>query len=137
MRPWFSLMLVWCGLMLVGCQQTPQQKLVGRWYNGDMSVRFREDGRVSLFSRSGHVEGRYQFAGTNTSTVGSAAAQNLVMDVVRNGRIVRMMFDADFLGDDRLRLSDLTPKTSRMEDRGPDFTVLRRSEDAVQSSVSR
>lgn len=125
-REWVSLLIL---LVLAGCQQSPQQKLIGRWYNDDMSIRFREDGRVFLNSRSGRVEGRYEYTGTQASSAQSAS-QNLVLDVIRDGQQRRLYFDADFLGVDRLRLSDLTPKARRTTERAPEFAVLRRSEDA-------
>ncbi|HET6423578.1 MAG TPA: hypothetical protein VFG20_07825 [Planctomycetaceae bacterium] len=134
MKRWLML----CGLLaasMIGCQKTPQQQLVGRWSNGDMSVRFREDGRVLIFSRSGRAEGRYVFYGPNAAS--RAATENLIMDVQRNGKIARMFLDADFLGTDRLRLSDLTPKPNRAAEPTPEFAVLRRSVDAPVTAASR
>lgn len=129
------LLLVLLIASLTGCQKTPQQQLVGRWSNGDMSVRFREDGRVLIFSRSGRAEGRYVFYGPNAAS--RAATENLVMDVQRNGKIARMFLDADFLGTDRLRLSDLTPKPNRAAEPTPEFAVLRRAVDAPATDALR
>ncbi len=119
-------------LVLAGCQQTPQQKLIGRWYNDDMSIRFRADGQVSLFTRSGRADGQYVFVETQANSAQSVS-ENLVMDVLREGKPRRMIFDADFLGTDRLRLSDLTPNARRKFDPAPEFAVLRRSEEAATS----
>lgn len=121
-------------LSLTGCQQTPQQKLIGRWYNDEMSLRFRADGRVLLFSRSGRAEGRYVFAETQSNSAQSVS-ENLVMDVIRDGKARRMVFDADFLGTDRLRLSDLTPKSRRTFDPAPEFAVLRRSVEPLSTAT--
>ncbi len=131
----------WCGLVLImslsGCQQTPQQKLMGRWYNEEMSIRFRPDGRVSLFSRSGRVEGRYVFTELPSNSALNQS-ENLVLDVIRDGKLRRMVFDADFLGVDRLRLSDLTPKSRPTTDPAPEFAILRRGvETPVPASVAR
>ncbi len=130
----FGLLLV---LVLTGCQQSPQQKLIGRWYNDEMSIRFRADGRVLLFSRSGRAEGRYVFAETQSNNALSKA-ENLVLDVIRDGKPRRMIFDADFLGVDRLRLSDLTPQARRTTDPAPEFAILRRGVEApVPATVAR
>lgn len=129
---------IWmCGLMLLslaGCQQTPQQKLIGRWYNDEMSIRFRPDGRVLLFSRNGRVEGRYVFAEAQSSNA-LIKSENLVLEVIGNGKPRRMTFDADFLGEDRLRLSDLSPQARRSADPAPEFAILRRAADTPVSAV--
>lgn len=130
-----------CGMLLVmnltGCQQTPHQQLMGRWYNDEMSIRFRNDGRVLLFSRSGRLEGRYVFAGT-TANHALGKQENLVLDVIRDGKPRRMVFDAGFLGGDRLRLTDLTPQSRRTIDPAPEFAILRRgTEPPVSANVPR
>lgn len=131
---------IWAALLMMslsGCQQTPQQKLIGRWYNDEMSIRFRPDGRVLLFSRSGRAEGRYVFAETQSNNA-LTKAENLVLDVIRDGKPRRMIFDADFLGVDRLRLSDLTPQSRRTTDPAPEFAILRRSvESPAAATVAR
>lgn len=131
----------WCvllGLVVVattGCQLTPHQQLIGRWSNADMSIRFREDGRVLMFSRSGRMEGRYEFYGPNPAS--RAATENLIVDVSQNGKVARMLLDADFLGTDRLRITDLTPRTQRSIDPAPEFALLRRSIDAPAADSRR
>ncbi len=140
MRGWQTARTLSCGLLLflaAGCQQSAQQKLIGRWYNGDMSVRFWEDGRVAIFSRNGRADGRYVYSDSSLDLAQANTTQNLVMDVVRDGKIVRMMFDADFLGADRLRLSDLTPTRRLSPDPVQEFAVLRRSEEPAQVATRR
>lgn len=134
-RRFLSIVFGLLAVLTVGCQKTPQQQLVGRWSNGDMSIRFREDGRVAVFSRAGRAEGRFVFYGPNPAS--RAASENLIMDVQRNGKIARMFLDADFLGEDRLRLSDLTPKPNRSADPVADFAVLRRNADAPVTEPRR
>lgn len=137
MSRWSSTPLLFglIAVLAVGCQKTPQQQLIGRWSNGDMSIRFREDGRVAVFSRAGRAEGRYVFYGPNAAS--RAASENLIVDVERNGKIARMFLDADFLGTDRLRLSDLTPKPNRTTDPVADFAVLRRNVDSPVTEARR
>lgn len=129
---WLCVMVV---LTAAGCQLTPHQQLIGRWSNADMSIRFREDGRFLMFSRSGRFEGRYEFYGPNPAS--RAATENLVVDVAQNGKVARMLLDADFLGTDRLRITDLTPRTQRTIDPAPDFALLRRSLDAPATEARR
>jgi hypothetical protein len=88
---------------LSSCSLTPQERLHGRWYNADMSVRFRPDGGVLFNSRAGRAVGRYVYE-TSAPAAADQRTTNLVLDVVRNGEPLRLEFDARLLSRDRLRL---------------------------------
>jgi hypothetical protein len=112
---------------LSSCSLTPQAQLHGRWYNGDMSVRFREDGSVLFNSRAGRAVGRYLYE-TPAPASADQATTNLVLDLVRNGQPLRLEFDAQLLSRDRLRLQASRRRSAgRARDGIPATVVLRRA----------
>lgn len=126
-------------LLLCGCYQTPQQRLIGRWYNAEMSLRFQPDGIVVFNSSEGLSRGRYEFVPTPAALGAQSGEENLVIDLSRNGRRVRLYFEAVFLAHDRLRLHDHTPRaTSLPSESLPQFALLRRAGEApTQASLAR
>lgn len=126
-------------LLLCGCYQTPQQRLIGRWYNAEMSLRFQPDGIVVFNSSEGLSRGRYEFVPTPAALGAQSGEENLVIDLSRNGRRVRLCFEAVFLAHDRLRLHDHTPRaTSLPSESLPQFALLRRAGEApTQASLAR
>lgn len=122
-------------LTLCGCYQSPRQKLMGRWYNADMSLRFRPDGIVLFNNLDGMARGRYFFTEERQASEPSPGQRNLVVDVVRNGKRQQYSFDATFLSDDRLRLIEVPLTTAdRPTDAIRQFALLRK---AVENPVAR
>ena len=127
------------GLATAGCYQTPQQKLVGRWYNAEMSIRFQEDGSVRYNSAAGLSRGRYEFVPTPMAPGSQSGTPNLIVEVNRPGQRVRYHFEAVFLAHDRLRLHDLSPHSSNQTNESiHQFAVLKRAaEPANRAGLAR
>jgi len=124
--------LLWCAVcltLLSGCQLTREQQLIGRWYNSEMSIRFRPDGGVIYNSPAGKAIGVYYFTGTARPIATTHTQENLVLDVVRNGQRLRMGFEAELISADRLRLYDLTtrPRISNEAGTVENTVVLKRA----------
>jgi hypothetical protein len=119
-----------CLITLCGCYQTPQQKLLGRWYNGEMSLRFQPDGTAVYNSVQGKSFGRYVFEPPRLVTGSQAGQPNLVVDLATTDGKHRYQFEAVFIAQDRLRLHDLTPKVIDTPTAAvPQFVLLRRATD--------
>ncbi len=135
------LLLIAAGVLTTtcsGCYQTPQQKLIGRWYNGDMSIRFRPDGSVVYNSGSGLSRGRYDFQPTGFAAGSQSGVRNLVVETQGRGRRSRYEFEAVFLAHDRLRLHDLSPHSSNATNESiHQFALLKRaSESQAQARIA-
>jgi hypothetical protein len=97
------LALLSCGL-LSSCSTTPQSSLHGRWFNDEMSIRFRTDGTVIFNSTAGLATGRYFFNGEIRPEASTKPVTNLTMDLERNGEVFRVTYEVEFLGKNRLRI---------------------------------
>lgn len=129
-RCWKTGLLLGGALLLCGCYQTPQQRLIGRWFNAEMSLRFQSDGIVVFNSSEGLTRGRYEFVPTPAALGAQSGQENLVIDLSRNGRRTRLYFEAVFLAHDRLRLHDHTPRATGLPSESlPQFALLRRAGD--------
>jgi hypothetical protein len=105
---WMRRLLLLVALFaLPSCQKSPQESLVGRWYNPDMSIRFREDGSVLFSSRAGRGVGRYVFDGSERKLTSTQVPRNVIMDVLMNNERVRLEFQFEFLSQDRMQLHGL------------------------------
>ena len=93
---------------LSSCAKSPQESLVGRWYNSDMMIRFREDGSVLYNSRAGRAVGRYVYDGAARQLSKDDTPYNVTLDVLMNNRRVQLDLRVEFLGNDRLQLQELT-----------------------------
>jgi hypothetical protein len=114
--------------LLAGCHRSPQELLIGRWYNGEMSLRFNQDGTALYNSSRGKAPGRYQFEPSLVAAGAQSGTPNLIVEVVHPGGRERYQFEAVFLAHDRLRLHDLTPRpASRPSESVPQFALLRRA----------
>jgi hypothetical protein len=98
----FGMCLV--ALMQQGCSKSPSEKLIGRWYSGDMTIRFREDSGVIWNSPRGLALGKYEFSGKTRNVRYEKEDPNLFIDVVRNDERQQFQFEISFLGPDRLRI---------------------------------
>lgn len=116
-------------LCFAGCTGTPQQHLVGRWYNDEVSVRFRPDGTLVYNSVStGLVTGRYYFDGEVRDLSAGTAVPNLTLDLVVEGRISRRQHELQFLGDERMRLQPANEIARGLPSDGiPNVIVLRKA----------
>ncbi len=90
--------------MQQGCSKSPSEKLIGRWYSGEMTIRFREDSGVIWNSPRGLALGRYEFSGKTRNIKREEEQPNLFIDVVRNDERQQFQFEISFLGEDRLRV---------------------------------
>ena len=90
--------------MQQGCSKSPSEKLIGRWYSGEMTIRFREDSGVIWNSPRGLALGRYEFTGKTKNVRNDEKDPNLFIDVVRNDERQQFQFEVSFLGEDRLRV---------------------------------
>ena len=123
---WFAIL---CSVLIVtisGCNKTPQEAVLGRWYNGDMSLRFRPNGTVVWNTQQGMAQGRYVFVGTVPRWATENTTVRVRLDVMRNGQAIQPMLDLQFVGGDRLRVNPAaqaqTQATNRLQ------AVLRRAQ---------
>lgn len=125
----FLLMLV----LLVSsssCMQGPREKLVGRWYTSDTSIRFRSDGTVVYNSPRGLAVGRYFFDETPRDITSTAPHPNLILELVRKDQQLRLDFEVEILSQDRIRLTEIRPATARQGSLVASFKVLKRATEA-------
>lgn len=95
-----------------GCAKSPSELLIGRWYSGDMTIRFREDSAVIWNSPRGLAKGRFEFSGKVRRVKTDDRVPNLFVDVIRHDEREKLRFEVSFLGKDRLRL-DLIPVSAQ------------------------
>ncbi len=135
---WF---VVLCALLIAtvsGCNKTPQEAVIGRWYNGDMSLRFRPNGTVVWNSPQGLAQGRYVFVGSVPRWATENTTIRVRLDVLRKGQAIQPMFDLQLVGSDRMRVHPAAQAQTRATNRLQ--AVLRRaqseSETATTSAIS-
>lgn len=120
-----------------GCSTTPQSELHGRWFNSEMSIRFRTDGTVIFNSTQGLATGRYFFDGEQRPEASEEPVPNLTMDLQRNGEVFRVLYELEFLGSRRLRI---TPVESlgrgRPSDNITPIVILKRAENEDVNGVA-
>jgi hypothetical protein len=114
-----------------GCELDPEQKLIGRWYNSDMSIRFRPDGGVIFNTPAGRAVGRYYYDGSFRPVSSGHVRENLVLDVVRNGERLRLGFEVEVIAANRLRIYDLNNRVRPGErpDRVSSMVLKRATDD--------
>jgi hypothetical protein len=132
------------GLLLTaspGCMQSPRDKLIGRWYNSRMSIRFREDGSVLFNSAAGRADGVYYFDERRRSVNANSPSPNLTLDVIRNNQRIVLQYEIEIMSHDRLRLSLINTEGSRnrprMDNAPLSFTILKRAKPEEESVASR
>lgn len=94
-------------LLLCSCMETPQKKLIGRWFNKSNSIRFTAEGHVRWNSPRGASQGYYTYDGSARRTSSSVPVRNLSLDLTRKGLPLLADFELEFLGD-KLRLTPLS-----------------------------
>jgi len=116
-------------LAMSSCMQTPEEKLLGRWYNDSLSIRFRKDGSVLYNSPSGRAIGRYYFDPRAKNPAKTDPVPNLVLDVVRKERHLRLSFEVEQISEDRVRLTYFPSlEEARSGTRLPSSILLRADE---------
>lgn len=128
--------LCWCGLLVAaisGCTQTPQEAVVGRWYNGEMSLRLQPNGAVVWNTPQGLAQGRYVFVGQVPRWATDNTSARIRLDVVRNNVQIHPELDLQFVGSDRLRVKPTDTSRSRRAARTQ--VVLRRAESDSDPNV--
>lgn len=128
--------LYWCALLVAaisGCTQTPQEAVVGRWYNGEMSLRFQPNGAVVWNTPQGLAHGRYVFVGQVPRWATDNTSARVRLDVVRNNVPINPELDLQFVGGDRLRVKPADTSRSRIAARTQ--VVLRRAESDSDPNV--
>lgn len=118
-----SAALVLFCLLLGGCS-TAEEDLQGRWFNGEVSIRFRPDGTVLYNSRlTGLVEGVYEYHPHPVTQTSIEPVENLIVDFP--GRQLRL--DARFAGRTRLRLTEM-PAEGQAANAIPSVALLKKAD---------
>lgn len=130
------LALLSCSL-LSSCSTTPQSRLHGRWFNEQMSIRFRTDGTVIFNSTAGLATGRYFFDGEVRPEASTRPVTNLTMDLERNGAVFRETYELEFLGVNRLRIQPVDAmQPGQSSDAIAPLVVLKRADDEPINGVA-
>src|SRR5688500_11024633 len=114
------LVLCMACFFVAGCGKSSQ--VTGRWFNKDVSLRFRENGTAVYNSRAtGLVEGRYQYDPAPLPPTGTEPVKNLTVWLPQPGRTLALNFELKRLGSDRIQLKPIpdAPQTSRRRNERP------------------
>ena len=107
------LLLAIASSSLLGCGLARQSKLLGRWYNGDVSIRFRENGSLLYNSLgTGLVEGIYRYDHTTLPISSIKPVKNLTVWLPQPGKTLVLDFELRHLGDQRIQLRPIRQKTA-------------------------
>jgi hypothetical protein len=133
-----SLLLCLVCVLVTGCGKSSQ--VTGRWFNKDVSIRFRENGTAVYNSKAtGLVEGRYQYDPSPLPPTATEPVKNLTVWLPQPGRTLALNFELKMLGSDRIQLKPISdgPRTSQRRDTSPLVgVVLKRALDESQPSDS-
>lgn len=128
---WIAIFCVLLVVTVSGCNKTPQEAVLGRWYNSEMSLRFRANGTVIWNTRQGMAQGRYVFVGSVPRWATEGSAVQVRLDVVRSGEAIHPTLDLQFVGADRLKIipsgQDKTRVNGRLQ------AVLRRAQSETET----
>ncbi len=98
--PLLSLLAITC----CSCMQTPQEKLIGRWFNRDNSLRFNDDGTLVWNARSGRAYGMYWYTGESRATTTNQLQPNMTMQLRTENGDTLSEYEVQFLGSEKLRI---------------------------------
>ncbi len=112
-----------------GCAKSPSELLIGRWYSGQMTIRFREDNAVIWNSPQGLALGHFEFRGKAKRAKARELVPNLFVDVIRNDERQKFQFELHFMGQDRIRMELVPYGNASSESSTPRGLVLRRAND--------
>ncbi len=92
-----------------------RQKLMGRWFNNGISIRFRPNGTVLYNSRAtGLVEGQYHYDPQYQPISQAKAVKNLTVWLPRPGKTLVLEFELRYLGESEIQLRRIPkPRKSR------------------------
>jgi len=112
--------------------KTPQEQLIGRWYNSTNSMRFTAEGHIRWNSTRGTAQGNYTYDASLRRSTASEPTQNLSLALYRTGQPLQPAYELQFLGADRIRLTPII--TSAADRRG--ILILKRAEaDDLETQV--
>jgi len=131
---WFAALCLLLVVTVSGCNQTPQEAVLGRWYNGDMSLRFRPNGTVVWNTRQGMAQGKYSFVGDVPRWASDSTTVRVRLDVTRNGQAIQPTLDLQFVGADRLRVIPGAQAQTRATDRLQ--AVLKRAQSESETATA-
>ncbi|MBI1310789.1 hypothetical protein GC176_05725 [bacterium] len=102
--PLFSLLVM---TTCCSCMQTPQERLVGRWFNSQNSIRFKEDGTLIWNGRRRQGYGRYWYTGESRKSTTNQLQPNLTIQLRTGDTDAVTQYELQYMGDDRLRLQQI------------------------------
>ena len=107
----------------------------GRWYNKDISIRFRTNGSVLYNSRhTGLVQGQYRYDAKPASLAVSQPVKNLTIWLPQPGEVRVMEFEIRTLGGHRVQLKPI-PRTPRSANDPINGLILKRAQDDSGSNA--
>ncbi len=135
---WLPIWLSLFCLGFAGCGLSHAEKLLGRWSNKDVSMRFRENGTVLYNSRiTGLVEGRYRFDPKQPSLANTKPVKNLTLWLPQPKGTQIVNFEVRLLGSDRLQIRPIPPtsaKTRNLDSTRTVAAVLKRAAQDEQNA---
>ena len=100
LAPLICLLAVTC----CSCMETPQERLIGRWFNSQNSIRFKDDGTLVWNARRRKAYGRYWYTGESRAISTNQVQPNLTLQLVSAENEILAKYELQFLGDDKMRL---------------------------------
>lgn len=98
--PLLCLLAVTC----CSCMETPQEKLIGRWFNSQNSIRFKEDGTLVWNGRARQAYGKYWYTGDSRPSATNQVQANMTVQLVTSDGELVSQYELQFLGVDKLRM---------------------------------
>lgn len=103
-RRLFASILCLLAVTCCSCMETPQERLIGRWFNSQNSIRFKDDGTLVWNARTRRAYGRYWYTGEARATATNQSQPNLTLQLVTAENEIVSKYELQFLGGDKLRL---------------------------------
>lgn len=103
-RRLFASLLCLLAVTCCSCMETPQERLIGRWFNSQNSIRFKDDGTLVWNARTRRAYGRYWYTGENRATSTNQLQSNLTLQLVTAENEIVSQYELQFLGGDKMRL---------------------------------
>ncbi len=125
LAPLFCLLAVTC----CSCMETPQERLIGRWFNSQNSIRFKDDGTLVWNARRRQAYGKYWYTGEARPSTTNQAQPNLTIQLVTSDGDNVVQYEMEYLGGDRMRLQPVNRENETirglfvLKKAGPDDTL--------------
>lgn len=103
-RRLFAPLLCLLAVTCCSCMETPQERLIGRWFNSQNSIRFKDDGTLVWNARTRRAYGRYWYTGESRATSTNQLQSNLTLQLVTAENEIVSKYELQFLGGDKMRL---------------------------------